>query len=76
MPTNILYAFLFSSIRAICPTHLIVLDLSILIILGEEYNFFKGLHGIVSQKVEHFMINRSWKNMSVTGKDGKRFSKV
>jgi hypothetical protein len=36
-PTNILYAFLLSHIRATCPAHLILLDLIILIILGEEY---------------------------------------
>jgi hypothetical protein len=36
-PTSNLYTFLFSLIRATCPTHLILLDLIILIILGEEY---------------------------------------
>ncbi|PNF30001.1 hypothetical protein B7P43_G06209 [Cryptotermes secundus] len=36
-PTNILYAFLVSLIRATRPAHLILLDLIILIILGEEY---------------------------------------
>jgi hypothetical protein len=34
---NILYAFLFSTIRATFPAHLILLDLIILIRLGEEY---------------------------------------
>jgi hypothetical protein len=37
LPTNILYAFLFFTIRATFPAHRILLNLIILIILGEEY---------------------------------------
>jgi hypothetical protein len=37
-PTNNLYTFLFSPFHATCPTHLILLNFIILIILGEECN--------------------------------------
>jgi hypothetical protein len=39
-PTKIVYAFLFVPIRHACPTHLILLDLIILIILGEQYKLW------------------------------------
>jgi hypothetical protein len=36
-PTKILHEFLMYSVRATCPTHSIILHLTILIIFGEEY---------------------------------------
>jgi hypothetical protein len=41
-PTNILYALLFSPIRATCLVHLIFLDLIILITLGEEHKLWSS----------------------------------
>jgi hypothetical protein len=38
-PTNILYAFFLTPIRATCPDLLILLDLIILIKLGEEFSY-------------------------------------
>jgi hypothetical protein len=42
--TNILYAFLFSPMHATWPDHLILLDLIIQIVLGEDYKLCSFLH--------------------------------
>jgi hypothetical protein len=42
-PNNILYAYLFSSIRSTWPAHFILIDLIILIMLGEEYKLRSSL---------------------------------
>jgi hypothetical protein len=56
--TNILYAFLFSPIRATCSAHLILLNLIILIMFGEE----KLVHYVTTRTVYNdWTLN--WKSM-------------
>jgi hypothetical protein len=69
VPTNNLHSFRFSLIHAICPAHLILLDLIILIICGEEYRsrrcpFWSFLHPPVTSSLfgPNILINTLFSN--------------
>jgi len=56
--TRILYAFLISSMCVVCPTHLILLDLIILIIFGEAYKLRSSLQPVLYRFLD--LINVYW----------------
>jgi hypothetical protein len=58
-PTNILYGFFFSPIRATCHTHLILLDLIILIILGEKYKFMSNNNTVTNSLTQYLTAAKS-----------------
>lgn len=65
-PTKTLYKFLDLPMHAACPTYLMLLDLIVLIIAGEEYKLWSPLREVreIQTEILRFLWQRVWRWLS------------